>query len=465
MKSIIFPACAGVIVVASLTTPSRGGGFGSAQFGGTHGNAASDSLTSIFYNPAGLALDDGTRAYAEAFIAYRTADYSRSTSAIDDQSGSPDAIAANSGAGTLSNTLASPFAAIATDLGHRGLALAVGISVPFGGQAEWGQIDKWKGNQMFPGAVDGAQRWSVTSGKQTSVFYTAAAAYRTRDNRLSFGVGLNIIQSQIQLTRARNIDGTDTLTNSDGSIAEGRSLLDVSEIGASLGLGIVFQVDGHTRIGVSYQSQPLTGEQKLDGTLTNKFGDAGLTTEQVEMRQRLPDSARLAVDWQGNTHALRAGVDWTHWSVYQDQCLVDATVKSSCQFLPNGGFDPTAEGSGPLLDIRRNWTDSWGLQGGGSWWPKTALELSASLRLDTNSIPSSTLEPAIMDANKLIGMVGARWTHGKLGIEVTLAHVSFANRETEPRSSVLVAPSRNPDMAGTYEQGVTFALVGVGVHL
>src|SRR5450432_3382122 len=65
MKSIIFPACAGVIAVASLTTSSRAGGFSSAQFGGAHGNAASDSLTSIFYNPAGLALDDGTRAYAE----------------------------------------------------------------------------------------------------------------------------------------------------------------------------------------------------------------------------------------------------------------------------------------------------------------------------------------------------------------------------------------------------------------
>src|SRR5690242_16570946 len=71
MKSITFPTCMAVMTVAAITGNSRAGGFASAQFGGAHGNAASDSLTSIFYNPAGLALDHGTRAYVEALAAYR----------------------------------------------------------------------------------------------------------------------------------------------------------------------------------------------------------------------------------------------------------------------------------------------------------------------------------------------------------------------------------------------------------
>ncbi len=451
-------------MVASITPHSFAGGFASAQFGGAHGNAASDSLTSIFYNPAGLALDGGTRAYVEALVANRRVSYARDPGDVDDPNASGQTLEANTGAAKLDNVIASPFAAIASDLGQKGLGVAVGVYVPFGGQADWSKVDKWAGNQQFPGAVDSPARWSIVSGKQQSIFYTAAAAYRTSDNRLSFGLGVNVIQSAIQLTRARNIDGTDSLRNSDGTIAEGRSLLDVSSFDLSLGFGVIAQLDPHTKVGISYQSQPLTGEQKMDGTLTNKFGMASETVQSVELRQRLPDSVRAGVEWQGSKFAVRGGVDWTHWSVYKDQCLVDATMPSNCQFLPSGAFDPSAGGSAPLVEIPRDWSNTWGLQGGGSWWANDALELSANLRLDTNAVPDSTLEPALMDANKLIGMVGARWTRGKITLDLTIADAAYQKRTTSPRAVDPESPSRNPDMAGIFEQNVAFALIGVGVH-
>jgi long-chain fatty acid transport protein len=464
MKSITFPTCVAVMTVASITATSYAGGFASAQFGGAHGNAASDSLTSIFYNPAGLALDSGTRAYVEALVADRRASYARAAGDVDDPNAAGATLEANTGAAKLDNLIVSPFAAIASDFGQRGLAVAVGVSVPFGGSADWSKVDKWAGNAQFPGAVDSPARWSIVTGKQQSIFYTGAAAYRTADNRLAFGAGINVIQSAIQLTRARNIDGTDTLDHADGTVAEGRSLLDVSSFDLSIGFGVIAQLDSHTKIGLSYQSQPLGGEQKMDGTITNKFGSAAETAQQVELRQRLPDSVRAGVEWQGSKYAVRGGADWTHWSVYQDQCLIDSTLPSSCQFLPSGAFDPSASGSAPLLEIPRNWGDSWGLQGGGSYWPSHDLELSANLRLDTNAVPDSTLEPALMDANKLIGMLGARYTRGKIVLDLTIADVAYAKRTTEPRSVDPEAPSRNPDMAGIFEQNVAFALVGIGVR-
>jgi long-chain fatty acid transport protein len=451
-----------VMTVAAITGNSRAGGFASAQFGGAHGNAASDSLTSIFYNPAGLALDHGTRAYVEALAAYRSLEFTRDPNAVDDTS-SQDAIDANSGTNKAGNVIASPFIAIASDLGQRGLAVAVGVHVPFGGQASWDQVDKWKGNQMYPGAADGPQRWSVTTGKQQSIFYTGAAAYRTADNRLSFGVAFNVIQSALQLTRARNVDGTDTET-ANGAVTEGRSLLDVTSIDVSLGFGFIAQLDEHTKIGASYQTQPLGGEQKMEGTLTNKFGDTGVSESKAGLRQRLPDSVRVGVEWQGGRHALRAGADWTHWALFKDQCIVDLGSQANCTLLDSGAFDPTAGGASPLLDIQRNWKDSWGLQGGGSWWPSSALELSLNLRLDTNAVPDSTLEPALMDANKLISMVGARYTKGKFVVDLSLADVEYGDRTTAPRAVDPEPPSRNPDMAGTYKQHVFFALIGLGFH-
>lgn len=463
MKSIGFPTCMAVMTVASITAPARAGGFATAQFGGAHASAASDSITSIFYNPAGLALDHGMRVYVEGLFGERSADFTRDARAVDDIS-SQDAIDANTGTGKLSNFVASPFAAVATDFGQPGLAVAVGLYVPFGGQATWSKVDRFAGNQMFPGAVDGPQRWSVTSGQQQNVFYTGAVAYRTADNRLAFGGGLNVIQSSISLTRARNVDGTDTERTSTGAIAEGRSFLDVSSIDVSLGLGFIAQLDTHTKVGVSYQTQPLGGEMKMDGTLTNKFGETGEAQSKAELRQRLPDSVRVGAEWQGGRTAWRVGADWTQWSVYRDQCIVDLSAPSTCEFLPSGAHDPAAGGNAPLLDIARSWKDSWGLQGGGSYWPTAGLELSANLRVDTNAVPDATLEPALMDANKVIAMLGARITRGKIVVDVTVADAAYQDRTTQPRFVIPEAPSRNPDMAGTYTQNVLFALVGVGWH-
>src|SRR5262249_8498869 len=125
MKSQLILRCVIVTGVCLLTTEAHSGGFATAQFGGTHGNAASDSVTSIFYNPAGLALGDGTRAYVEALGAYRRADYARNAADVDDPNATPGAVEANSGAAKLRNFIAAPFAAMATDLGRHGLAVAI----------------------------------------------------------------------------------------------------------------------------------------------------------------------------------------------------------------------------------------------------------------------------------------------------------------------------------------------------
>src|SRR5262249_14327899 len=155
---------------------------------------------------------------------------------------------------------------------------------------------------------------------------------------------------------------------------------------------------------------------------------APIAEQKVAIRQRLPDSARLAVDYQSRRFAVRGQVDWTHWHVYQDQCLVDSTMATSCEFLPTGEHDPNAAGSGPLLEIPRGWDDSYGAQVGGSFWPRPDLEISGSLRYDSNAVPDATLEPALMDADKVIGMVAGKLSRGKVDVELTLAEVAYAKR-------------------------------------
>src|SRR5687768_3661199 len=71
-------------ITVSNPTKAAAGGFSTARFGGEHGNAASDSVTSLYYNPAGIAMGDpGTHVYVEGLFAYRTVNYNRDPAAID----------------------------------------------------------------------------------------------------------------------------------------------------------------------------------------------------------------------------------------------------------------------------------------------------------------------------------------------------------------------------------------------
>src|SRR5690606_34429940 len=108
-------------VVCLLHAETFGGGYATARFGGEHGHPATDHPTAMYFNPAGIALGDGTRIYAEGLFVFRAASYDRPAEAIDNLgAGTPDdptAIAANSGQAELANFLVSPFLGVVSDLG------------------------------------------------------------------------------------------------------------------------------------------------------------------------------------------------------------------------------------------------------------------------------------------------------------------------------------------------------------
>src|SRR5690606_32652194 len=184
-----------VFSVAVMAGTAHAGGFSTARFGGERTHAASDQLGTIYYNPAGLAYGSGTRGVIEGLFAYRTIEYTRPVGAIDspdDPNGTPvDGVGANAGTATLANMLASPFVGFATDAGVEGLGIGVGVYVPFGGQAKWDRNEAFADDAMYPGAVDGPQRWAAIEGEQRSLYYTLAGAWRTKSGSFGIGAGLN----------------------------------------------------------------------------------------------------------------------------------------------------------------------------------------------------------------------------------------------------------------------------------
>ncbi|MEZ4398383.1 MAG: outer membrane protein transport protein [Kofleriaceae bacterium] len=455
-----------LVALSSAASSASAGGFSTTRFGGEDGHAATTDVTALFYNPAGLAYGHGTRLYVEGLFAYRTADYTRDAGAIDNPgTGTPtDAIGKNSGKGTLANLIISPFIGVASDLGVKGLGVALGLSVPFGGQASWDKIGTV--DPTYPGAVDGPARWASIEGTQRSLYYTLAAAWHTPDRRFAIGAGVNLVSSEINLVRARNLDGTDDLVQANGALKEGRALLDVKGTDLAASVGVQWMPTPCSRIGLAYQSQPGFGQQTLTGTLATQIGATAPGEVPIELRQQLPDAIRAAGEWHAFTNAsLHAAVEYQRWSKFKNQCVINPGAPDA-ECTPDGnGLVPQ---SGDLnTNIVRNWQDTIGIRVGGTYYASKDLEVTGGVLYDSNAVPDGTLDPALMDMDKLIPQLGVRYRLGRVELRGTAGQVLYFSRTTTPSTTRLPAGDKNrsPDMAGEYHQSVSYAVIGVGVNL
>jgi long-chain fatty acid transport protein len=463
------------VLLGAVPSVASATGILVARFGGEHGHASTSDPTAIYYNPAGLALGRGTRVYAEGLFGYRSLSYDRPEAAIDNivepgetEAGTPrEAVGANSGKATLGNPVASPFLGVTSDLGVPNLGVGAAIYVPFGGQAIWDDNDEFAGNQDYPGAVDGVNRWHTIEGTIRSVYLTAGGAYRLPGPRLSFGLGLNIVLSEISTVRARNADGSDNLSTSTGGLQEGRSFLDVSGTQLALGAGVIWEPADDVFIGLSYQSQPGFGDMTLEGTLTNKLGTAPTTTQAVEVEQAMPDVIRLAARFRpAKKVEVRVQGEYARWSVFEHQCILDATdATRNCAFLETGELAPGA--AGVVGNIPRDWRDGVAVRAGASYYLSPEVELVAGLGFDGNAVPAKTMESSLPDMNNLDLSLGGYFRVGdKLMIAATAMMFTYFETTIAPEDSVMLnPPSRVPSGAGTYNQSIFALLVGVQLAL
>jgi long-chain fatty acid transport protein len=451
------------------------GGFSTARFGGERGTAVGDQPTAIYYNPAALALGSGTRIYLEGFVAVRTGSYERPAAAIDNaldegEEGAgtpPDGVAANTGKATIGNLAVSPFLGVASDLGIENLDVGVAFFVPFGGQSNWDKVDVLADDDRFPGAVDGAQRWATITGELRALYVSAAGAYHFPAAHLSLGASVSFVRQQVDTLRARTAAGTDDLVAGD-TILEGRSRINVAGNSIAAALGVMWQPTANVWIGASCQSQPGFGESKLKGELTNKFGAGASNTSDVELRQALPDIARIGLRWQPLARIeVRLAADWQRWSRFARQCLLDAeNPDRNCDLMDDGSQGPDAEGI--VVNIPRHWRDTFGVRAGASYWLSPRLELGGGASFDSSAVRNRYLDPALMDMNKVILHAGARYALlEQLTLTLALNNVFYFTREVEPRSPNAAgetdgfrAPSRTPDFAGTYHLNAFYANIG-----
>lgn len=466
-------------VFASTTLGMAGiasaGGFATARFGGEHAHPAADHPTAIYYNPAGLALGKGTRIFAEGVFAYRDVSYDRPVGAINNVTdtgvGTPtEAVGANSGSAGAKNIIASPFLGVVSDLGVKNLGVGLAAYAPFGGQAEWDTNDAFKDSDAYPGAVDGVQRWSTMSGSLRALYFSLGAAYYLPGPRLSFGASVSLISESLDTIRARNAVGTDDLVSGSGNLLEGRSHLDVSGLSYGAGFGVIWEAIDDLHIGLSYQSQPGFGKTTQSGDLNFKFGNSASDTSKVDFTQKLPDIVRLGGSYRVQKNLeLRLFGDYTRWSVFDNQCITDANDPgANCSLDAKGGA--TADTQGVVANLKRDWKDTFGVRVGATYWLDEDKELTGSLAYDSSAVPDKTIDPALIDMDKMgIALGGRIRLTDEMRLNLSYSQIFYFKRDIDVRERDSMgteigfpSPSAVPDHAGVYKQWI--GLINLGLE-
>lgn len=466
------------LALGLASTEAMASGISAARFGGEHGHPTTDNPTAIYYNPAGIALSEGTHIFVDGTLALRWASYTRPAAGPNDvapgaapvqnsQTTLELAPGANDGKATLFNPIFAPFLGASSDFGTDFVYAGAALYFPFGGSAVWDENAEYTGNEQFPGAIDGVQRWYSIDGTIRSMYITGAVAFNIRQIGLSLGVNASAIRSEVSTIRARNPDGTDDLLTDAGLIKEGRSQIDVKGWQGGFAIGAIYDVLklGKYFIGLSYTSQPnVVGGMTLEGELNNVFGVNNPSSTQVELEQTLPDIVRLGFRARpSDKWEVRVFADYTRWSVFEKQCILDKAVEGrNCNFAgsDNALDDPESYGAegeytGVVQHLPRFWRDGGGVRVGGSYWFIPEVEGYLGLGYDSSAVPVEMLDPALIDQHKMTVSAGVRWQMIKhLAMAFTATEVIYFDVSTGGESALnrFQSPTRQPSGDGKYTQ-------------
>ncbi len=450
----VLGALAFALAAAAEPQEARAAGFANTQIGGEQGSVVSTNPTALYYNPAGMAFAKGSQLALYGGLAIRHATWQRGA-AKSDIPDPADAQGANVGTASLFNAFGGPSIGGTLKIGH--LVLGAGFFAPFYGRAHWGKNDAFVDGSKYPLAAGGVQRWFNIDGATSVLYFTAGAAYRL--GPFSIGVTGNFISTTINSTK-----GWDTGTGVPDTSMEGRAFTDVSTFNGSFGAGVMLEaMPGQLWLGASYQAQPGLGQQTLRGKSQISVPGEGTNTYNIDFLESLPDIYRAGLRWRikGAPLEIRIFGDRTNWSKFKSQCVV--VQGYSCDIEADGS-DGTA--SAPvLLNIRRNWSDTYGGRLGLSVWVTPAVELLLGGGYETGATPDATLAPDIPDADNVQGTIGARFMLSEsLFLTASYTQIQYFTRDNTGKSTLAVDAQGAPVAFPTVEEdggGIYKAWIGV----
>jgi long-chain fatty acid transport protein len=207
----------------------------------------------------------------------------------------------------------------------------------------------------------------------------------------------------------------------------------------------------------------VTGGMTLKGTLDNTLALGAPSQTQVELTQTMPDILRIGLRARPtDKYELRLFADWTRWSVFENQCVLDRSVPDrNCNFanMDSALDDPSNFGGNAnpavVQHLPRFWKDGGGVRAGASYWFVPQVEGYIGVGYDSSAVPLQTLDPALMDAHKMSVAAGVRWQVVKnFAFSFTATELAFFKTSTKGKSALgeFQSPTRQPSGNGVYRQ-------------
>lgn len=477
LRSLLLGSTLGIGIVAA-PRDAEASGYLTARFGADHGTPAMPNGYAVYFNPAALGGTKGTTITGDVGVLLRYVKYTRTVDALSPSDPAylqdADYVKSNTGNGTLLNLLALPFVGVNTDFGTQNLRGGYAFYIPFGGLATW---DRDKNNVPgMPGSLDGPQRWHNISGQILAIYNTFALAYRFGDSGFSLGANFSPIIHNVKTVRARNVDGSDDTVH-NGTLTEGRSLVEATGFNVNAALGLYYEVNKDLHLGLSYSAPPgFYSDTRMKGELRQQLGTASAEADgngqKIDFFQTYPDILRFGGTYMFPNRKLemRADFEYVRWSVFKRQCVV--ARGETCNVADDG---KDLSGGKVILNIPRNWNDAIGVRVGPAYYLNERTELFGSLGMTTPAVPKTTIDASTIDAVRLYFTAGARFELSKhFAIAGSYNHIHFFNVDTKGENDQNLERfpargpgggdynvSRSPSADGKYRSQIGFVNVNV----
>lgn len=386
---------AGGVVAGLLLTASWawGGGFQIPTYcvkcqGSRNAGAAASAETAsvLYFNPAGLTRLSERQAELGLNFAQLTTDFK------DDGSTNPFGGPAQgllNADGDSSVLIANLYL---SQPGPGDWSFGLGIHSPYGLNTDYPR--SWVG------------RYHGVYSEVETVDINPALAYRVNP-RLSVGVGLDLVYGKAELTNA--LDFGSLLSAQLGPIpalgitpgnpaADGYSVLDGDDWALGWNLGVLFELDPATRLGLGYRSKvdlDLEGESRIEvpNHLTALTG--GLLASEIQdtrARLSLPATLHLGVHRDlGPQWSLMAGAQWTNWSNFRE-------IRVRYQDGRPDFVDP------------QDWKDAWRFSIGAEYRYSPRWSFRTGFEYDESPIPQATKGPRVTERDLRWLALGTSYT-------------------------------------------------------
>ena len=439
------------VALLGLASIARGAGFqvneqsarglGSAFAGEA---AAAEDASTIFFNPAGLTLLDGTQLVSSGFAIIPKAHFENHGSHLNPAVGGAPLSGGNDGNGTPTALLQTIF--LSHHLTDR-VWVGLGASTPYGLQTSWSS--HWVG------------RYNAISSSLLTVNVNPTIAVKVTD-WLSIGGGADVEYAKARLTNALDMGSICQIFGARQGIpasactdflklrpqrVDGFVKVSGDDWNASYNLGILIRPSRDTRIGLAYRAsvhhtlggqadfdipkkaQPLV---KISGALVDTGGHAT-----VDLPERLALAAfhQLTPQW-----AILADITWTRWSRFDELVFK---------------FDNPKQ---PSITEVENWNDSFRYAIGARYQASPQWSFRFGTAYDESPVPDPEHRTArIPDSDRvwLAAGVAYRWTD-RIRLDLGYAHLFALGASTN---------SRDPVTGATFKGDITAHadIVGVGL--